>query len=311
MSKDYILERISALTSNEYSTELYFFKMDNRNQNPYFVFKHTFKNPNYLSDYLCSLRDTIIKYQIQPIESVQEYDGQNSKTSCDKLSVDNRLISDQWDNLSSSVAGAPREQISGKYQGYLLNCQPKKEGLPSITIVKTGNPIISLAKKDSRVFKHTATDELEDLTDELCRLYLVADFIVVGKTMYAFNQKFEGIFRIEKTLHRLKMQAVEQIMDTKAFSNTEQVQTLMGRYTSPKTFLTLRAQRVEKLKSSEGREEVAKLLKLKTDESKIVIDDQEQANQLIKYLCYKIFQDKETDKLIEVSSVVNEDVLHK
>lgn len=311
MSKDYILERISALTSNEYSTELYFFKMDNRNQNPYFVFKHTFKNPNYLSDYLSSLRDTIIKYQIQPIESVQEYDGQNSKTSCDKLSVDNRLISDQWDNLSSSVAGAPREQISGKYQGYLLNCQPKKEGLPSITIVKTGNPIISLAKKDSRVFKHTATDELEDLTDELCRLYLVADFIVVGKTMYAFNQKFEGIFRIEKTLHRLKMQAVEQIMDTKAFSNTEQVQTFMGRYTSPKTFLTLRAQRVEKLKSSEGREEVAKLLKLKTDESKIVIDDQEQANQLIKYLCYKIFQDKETDKLIEVSSVVNEDVLHK
>lgn len=311
MSKDYILERISALTSNEYSTELYFFKMDNRNQNPYFVFKHTFKNPNYLSDYLSSLQDTIIKYQIQPIESVQEYDGQNSKTSCDKLSVDNRLISDQWDNLSSSVAGAPREQISGKYQGYLLNCQPKKEGLPSITIVKTGNPIISLAKKDSRVFKHTATDELEDLTDELCRLYLVADFIVVGKTMYAFNQKFEGIFRIEKTLHRLKMQAVEQIMDTKAFSNTEQVQTFMGRYTSPKTFLTLRAQRVEKLKSSEGREEVAKLLKLKTDESKIVIDDQEQANQLIKYLCYKIFQDKETDKLIEVSSVVNEDVLHK
>ena len=285
--------------------------MDNRNQNPYFVFKHTFKNPNYLPDYLSSLRDTIIKYQIQPIESVQEYDGQNSKTSCDKLSVDNQLISDQWDNLSSSVAGAPREQISGKYQGYLLNCQPKKEGLPSITIVKTGNPIISLAKKDSRVFKHTAADELEDLTDELCRLYLVADFIVVGKTMYAFNQKFEGIFRIEKTLHRLKMQAVEQIMDTKAFSNTEQVQTFMGRYTSPKTFLTLRAQRVEKLKSSEGREEVAKLLKLNTDESKIVIDNQEQANQLIKYLCYKIFQDKETDKLIEVSSVVNEDVLHK
>ena len=52
MSKDYILERMSALTSNEYSAELYFFKIDNRNQNPYFVFKHTFKNPNYLPDYV-------------------------------------------------------------------------------------------------------------------------------------------------------------------------------------------------------------------------------------------------------------------
>lgn len=302
---------MSALNSSEYSTELYFLKIDNRNQNPYFVFKHTFKNSNYLPDYINSLRETIIKYQIQPVEYVQEYDGQNSKTSCDKLSVDNQLISEQWNNLFSSVAGAPREQITGKYQGYLLNCQPKKDGLPSITIVKTGNPLISLAKRDSKVFRHTAADELEDLTDELCRLYLVADFIVVGKTMYAFNQKFEGIFRIEKTLHRLKMQAVEQIMNTAAFSNAEKVHTFMSRYTSPKTFLTLKIQRVEKLKSSAGRDEIAKLLGLKTDETKIVIDDQEQTNQLIKYLCYKIFQDKETDKLIEVSSVVNEDVLHK
>lgn len=310
MSKDYFLKRMSALTSIEYSIELYFFKIDNRNQNPYFVFKHTFRNPNYLPDYVSSLRETIIKYQIEPVEYVQEYDGQNSKTSCDKISVDNQLISDQWNNLFSSVAGAPREQITGKYQGYLLNCQPKKEGVPSITIVKTGNPLISLAKKDSRVFKHTVTDELEDLTDELCRLYLVADFIVIGKTMYAFNQKFEGVFRIEKTLHRLKMQAVEQIMNTAAFSDAEQVQTFMSRYTSPKTFLTLKAQRVEKLRSPAGREEIAQLLNLETDKSKIIINDQEQTNQLIKYLCYKIFQDKETDRLIEVSSVVNEDVLH-
>lgn len=129
--------------------------------------------------------------------------------------------------------------------------------------------------------------------------------------MYAFNQKFEGIFQIEKTLHRLKMQAVEQIMDTAAFVNAEKVQTFMSRYTSPKTFLTLRVQRVEKLKSFSGRVEIAELLGLKTDKAKIIIDDQEQANQLIKYLCYKILQDKETDNLIEVSSVINEDVLHK
>lgn len=155
MSKDFLLEQIKALVPNEYSIELYFLKIDKRNQNPYFVFKHTFKNSNYLPDYINALRDTIIKYQIQPIEYVQKYDGQNSKTSCDKLSVNSQLISEQWNHLFSSVAGAPREQITGKYQGYLLNCQPQKDGLPSITIVKTGNPLISLAKKDSKVFRHT------------------------------------------------------------------------------------------------------------------------------------------------------------
>ena len=75
--------------------------------------------------------------------------------------------------------------------------------------------------------------------------------------------------------------------------------------------MLFRSQRVEKLKSSAGRVEIAELLGLKTDETKIIIDDQEQANQLIKYLCYRILQDKETDNLIEVSSVINEDVLHK
>ena len=71
MSKDFLLEQIKALVPNEYSIELYFLKIDKRNQNPYFVFKHTFKNSNYLPDYINALRDTIIKYQIQPIEYVQ------------------------------------------------------------------------------------------------------------------------------------------------------------------------------------------------------------------------------------------------
>ena len=43
MSKDFLLEQIKALVPNEYSIELYFLKIDKRNQNPYFVFKHTFK----------------------------------------------------------------------------------------------------------------------------------------------------------------------------------------------------------------------------------------------------------------------------
>ena len=42
MSKDFVLEQIKALVPNEYSIELYFLKIDKRNQNPYFVFKHTF-----------------------------------------------------------------------------------------------------------------------------------------------------------------------------------------------------------------------------------------------------------------------------
>lgn len=75
--------------------------------------------------------------------------------------------------------------------------------------------------------------------------------------------------------------------------------------------MTLRQQRVDKLTTKEGRQVIAKLLQLNiTDDSEIIVDTQEQANQLIKYLCFKIFQDKETDNLIEVASVLNDNILH-
>lgn len=308
MSKSFLRRTFEGIQANTYRWNLYFFKIDRRNENPYYVYKHTFKNTDYLPNYLMALRDTVIKYQIDSLESVQDYDGQNSKTSCDKLSVTNELISTQWDYLSSSVAGAPRDMIQGKYQGYLLDGQPLVDGLPSVVIVKVGNPIINLGKKNSKVFKHTPEDELEDITDELCRLYLIADFVVIGDILYSFNLKFEEIFRMQKTLSRLKNQAIEQIMDTNAFRNPEQVRNFMKSYTSPKTFLTLREQRVEKLKSAEGRTEISELLNLQVINKEIAVEGQEQASQLIKYLCYKIFQDKETDNLIEVTSVVNDNV---
>lgn len=309
MSKEELLKAMEYVDTTNYRWNLYFLKIDRRNPNPYYVYKHTFKSTTYLPDYVMALRDTVIQYQINPLESVQEYDGQNSKTSCDKLCVDNMLIKEQWNNMYASVVGAPREQISGKYQGYILDGQPINPKDHAITIVKTGNPLISLEKKNSKVFKHTATDELEHITDDLCRLYMIADFMIIGDVLYSFNHNFESIFHIEKTLHRLKVKAIDYIIDTQAFDQSEKVSLYMNAYTAPKTFLTLRAQRVEKLNSVEGRKEVAERLNLRINDGKIVLEEQEQANQLIKYLCYKIFQDKETDKLIEVNSVVNDNVL--
>ncbi|AFL99809.1 hypothetical protein Desde_1386 [Desulfitobacterium dehalogenans ATCC 51507] len=310
MSKEFLLNTFRNVNGGSYSWNLYFLKINHRFRgNPYYVYKHTFRNATYLSDYISALLDLVIQYQIEPLESVQDYNGENSKTSCDKLDIHNDLIEEQWSELVGSVVGAPREQITGKYQGYILDGQPTAEELPQITIVKAGNPIISLDKKNSKVFKHTVNGELEQLTDELCRLYLNADFFVIADTLYSFNHSFEGMFNLEKTLHRLKMQAVESIMGTNVFQDAEKVRGFMKSYTSPKTFLTLKQQRMNKLQTSEGRIEIAERLRINTTESNdLIIVNQEQANQLIKYLCYKIFQDKETDNLIEVNSVINDNV---
>ncbi|GAB6154756.1 hypothetical protein JCM17380_35060 [Desulfosporosinus burensis] len=311
MSKELLSTAIHVAKEHGYAWNLYFFKISHRKKgNPYYVYKIKFKNVSYLPEYALVLCDAVSTYQIGPLENVQEYDGMNSKTSCDKIKVNNELLSEQWNYFFTSVSSASREEIKGKYQGYILDGQPTDETDKPITVVKIGNPLFNLENKKSVVFKHVENDELDQFSDDLCRLYLKADFLVISDTLYAFNHAFEGIFDMEKTMRRLKDNAIENIMATNAFRETEKVTSFMKSYTSPKTFLTLKQIRVDKLSTQEGRQEIANRLQLNTTgDSEIIVDTQEQANQLIKYLCYKIFQDKETDHLIEVTSILNDNIL--
>ena len=313
MSKEYLKSLVQTAKEQDYTWSLYFFKISHQKKgNPYYVYKIKFKNVTYLPQYAKSLCDFVSKYQIDPLENVHDYDGMNSKTSCDKIKVNNELISEQWNYFFTSVTNAAREEVKGNYQGYILDGQPVHEEDKPITFIKIGNPIIKIENNKSVVFRHVENVELEQFSDDLCRLYLSTDFLVIEDTLYSFNLAFEGIFEMEKTMRRLKDIAIDKIIETNAFYEVEKVTSFMKSYTSPKTFLTLKQQRLDKLNTLEGRSEIANRLQLSTkDSAEIIIDTQEKANQLIKYLCYKIFQDKETDNLIEVNSVLNDNVLRR
>ena len=115
MSKALLHETIDGIKKDNYCWTLYFFKIDFRSKpNPYFLYKHTFGKVTYLPEYIAALSNTVIRYQVEPLESVQDYNGENSKTSCDKLDTENELIAEHWSNFAASLKGAPREQISGK-----------------------------------------------------------------------------------------------------------------------------------------------------------------------------------------------------
>ena len=84
---------------------------------------------------------------------------------------------------------------------------------------------------------------------------------------------------------------------------------MLASYSSPRTFLTLKDKRLNKLNSKDGIKEISEILELKLKDDKIILNNLDDSNRLIKYLCFKIFQNKEDDLLVEVISVVNEDVL--
>ena len=211
MSKAVLINSCSTDAANNYVWSMCFYKIDRRSkEQPYKFHKIRFKNNDYLTSYAASLMGCINKHQISPIDSVQEYDGENTKVSCDKLSLDNELIS---------------------VNGYVLFGISKSDSKKTLTFIKSANPITSLINKRSVVFTATADNELEMFSDSVCRLYLNTDAMVIGNTMYTFNQNFESIFDIEKTMIKVKSKAIDQIIATNAFSDSESFKTYANQYT--------------------------------------------------------------------------------
>ncbi len=304
MSKQILQSVFSSVENNDYVWSLYFFKIDRRGKNqPYVTYKVRFKSNDYLSTYAQSLLNSTRRFQIEPLSCVQDYDGENTKVTCDKISIENTLISEQWNNFFNSVSAATDKKIKGNLQGYILTGQPIDNELIPITFVKMANPITKMNSKKTIVFTDN-NDELDLMSDDVYRLYLTVDFIVLDKTMYTFNHSFEKLFNIEKTLSRVKTAAIERIVNTNGISNLDDFNSYARQYSSVRTFITLNDERLDRIKDNTQRIEVADKLGLRVDESQnIIVDNFEQTSRLIRYLCYKLFVDKETDDLLEATTV--------
>lgn len=223
--------------------------------------------------------------------------------TCDKISITNELISEQWTSFFNSASAATDKKIDGNLNGYILAGQPSDESLKPVTFVKIANPVTKMNTKKSVVFTNN-NDELDLMSDDVYRLYLTVDFIVFEDNMYTFNHSFEKLFFIEKTMAKVKSAAIEKIIDTNVIANADDFEDYAKRYSSSRTFITLKDERLERIKIPRLRREIADRFNLSLDESdNFRIENAEQASVLIRYLCYKLFVDGETNDLLEASTV--------
>lgn len=306
MSKEALRNILSeAQRENRYTWSLHFFRIDRRaKQQPYRAYKVRFKNDRYLTTYVENLINVSLQFQVGKISQVQEYDGENTKVSCDKLKTSNPLIAERWTAFVSAVGNSSDSKIEGKVNGYILVGEPSDQGDKSVTFVKLSNPITNLQNKRTAVFTTTANDELDLIESDVCRLYLTADFIVYDNTMYTFNHSFETMFEMEKTMAKVKIAAIDKIVGTDTISNVEEFRTFANQYKSSRTFITLKDDRITRIKDGRKRKKIASMLNLPVDaEGNFIITSAEEASLLIRYLCYKVFQDSETDDVLEASAI--------
>ncbi len=305
MSKELLLEVCNADSVDNYTWSMFFYKIDRRShEQPYKFYKVRFKNDEYLLTYTRSLMGSISKYQISSIESVQEYNDENTKVSCDKINLDDDLIASQWANFTQALSKASDDKIKGKVNGYVLFGISRTDTNKTVTFIRTASPITNLANKKSVIFTTTAENELDMFSDSVCRLYLNTDILITGTTMYTYNHNFESLFDIEKTMVKLKSFAIEKMIATKALADADTFKIYASQYTSNRTFITLKQERIDRVADKRKRKTVASILKIDLDNSgNFVVDSKEKAARLIKYLCFKIFKDGETNNVLEASSV--------
>lgn len=304
MDKESLMETLERIGTSSYSWALYFFKIDRRNNNPYTSYKVRFKNNHYLPDYAKSLIDMIIEYQLGKINEIKEYTGENVKVSCDSIETSNELVKEQWDYFVMDMASASDEKIKGKYHGYVLEGIPASRDEKTVVFLKMANPIINLKNRRSAVFTFDNNSELAEMSDEVCKLHMNTDCIVVDEKIYSFNYKFEDLFNVEKTMQKIKHKALEEIVTIDAFENREEFEQMARAYKSPRTFITLKRERVERIKNKTKRKKVANMLKIDiSDEGKFLFKNDEEVSLLIRYLCFKVFKDDETKELLEANNV--------
>lgn len=292
---------------NNYTWSLYFFTINKKAKNPYKAYKVKMSDPNLITNYANNLLTCVKNIQLEGIDDIQEYNGQNPNLTCDKIETENELIKNNWNNLIEQISQPTTTEIKNKIKGYMLLGQPKNNETPSFSLFKVANPIFNVNDKKSQVYRKN-NNELDPFSDDLYRLYLNVDFFVIKDTLYALNYKFEETFDIEKTLQKLKTEAVNIIIETGCFEGDEFVE-YANSYSHPKTFITLDSDRLNKLKDEQQRKSIGTLLKLNMNENNRFINlTDEQSLLLIKYLCYKILKDGETGSLFEVSQATKLDI---
>ena len=93
-------------------------------------------------------------------------------------------------------------------------------------------------------------------------------------------------------------------MCVEIFSDGEHFTSLAKQYKSSRTFLTFNKERFEKIKKPQDRERIANMLEIELDsDGNLDVKTPEEASLVIRYLCYKIFQENETNDVLEASVI--------
>lgn len=301
MTKEDLKKHLDENNLEKYCWDLYYFRINFTKNQPYAIYKARFTKSDYLMNYIKQLSSCVLQFQLNEVSEIQIYNGMNSKVTCDSISINDSILKDNFTLFKDALENINDELPSNKrIHGYFLLGTNDKD---TIILFKTCNPFIKKISKKTSLFKLNG-NMLDVIEDKICRFYLNVDFLVINDELLSFNLKFENVFNIEKTLQKIKDNAVSKICNINAFSNNDVFLEKMRSYNQKKIFITLSEDRLKLLSNPISRINIAKIYGFTIDnENRLIIDDEIKFDEIMKYICGKLFHESEHDDIIEAHSI--------
>lgn len=300
------IEEIFNKVKNNYSWELYFFTIDKRKSgSPYKITKINFRRADNILDLGEKVVETVKKYQLEKIEEIQKYCGENPKITCDILSLEDDIINEYWNYFNTALNEAvvdSNEDI--KIKGYVICARPKNSSVKKILFIKKANPVVKGNKRSSKAFKMEENEGLDSFNDKIYRFYLTVDFFVIENNLYTFNLSFQEMFKIEKTLNKIKEEAISKILEKDFIKESNRGDFLT---ISSQTYSGFNEEKLEEISDLTKRKKLAEILELNlSEDGTFIFENIGKIKTFIKYLNNKIIKEEGTERVLEISGSIKE-----
>jgi hypothetical protein len=228
-------------------------------------------------------------------KEISDFENEYLSHKIYKIESDNNLLQDNFSKLLEAIDNCDNEDKPIDYKkGYAINLSINKKQIYFISIA---TPF--------KVFKHTflkSASNYKIFEKPLLHFQIKFDIIVIGKSIYIFNDKIERLLNLERN-YKIKSIEVSKIIEESNFINDKEI---MKDVVSncQRMCIKFNATVFENMRvSTEMREEIAREIDISLDENKnFIIKTEEEGKKLLEIFCNKTMKSLGDGNLYRVSN---------
>lgn len=227
---------------------------------------------------------------------VEKYSGIVENNKIYKLSTDDKIIKEEYDNLLDALAEVNTENIvlkKGKYSFTIF----KANSCP-LKVISVGEPITSINNGfflEKSAFKR--------VPNKIVTIKNKIDVIINEKQVYLLTNAGERVFNFERSFKKVAKEYIEEIVKANIVNDSELFTITSSSGHNPRKLVSFNYDRLNKMSNNPSvLKSIAKKCKLKLDGEFVDTTDPENSELLIKILCSKVQEDLFDHIPVEVDS---------